>query len=94
MEKQCISDKNIKNDIKSTTLAFEFVMYTYQTDEETTYNIIDKINHKYFYDIPEDKRKSKLIDIYKSNNIANYIKEIVDEFYPKLNNQKRHSQSI
>ena len=39
--------------------------------------IIDKINKKYFYNIPDSKRKSKVIDLYKTNDIVNMIEEVI-----------------
>ena len=46
--------------------------------------IIDKMNKKYFYDIPDSKRKSKVIDLYKANDIVNMIEEVISSEKKKV----------
>lgn len=82
---QNTDDKNKKNAIKTADIAFEYIMYKYQTDEDTTYEIIDKINHRYYYNVPDEDRRSKLIDIYKSNIIVEYIDTVINDSFPNLN---------
>ena len=74
-----IEDKNVRNIVKTADLAFMFIMYKYNLNEEETHKIIDEINDRYYYNIPEDDRKSKLIDLYKSNTIAQQIKEVIED---------------
>ena len=47
--------------------------------------IIDEINHRYYYNIPDEDRRSKLIDIYKSNIIVEYIETVINDSFPNLN---------
>ena len=54
-------------------------MYKYKVDEYTAREVIDGVNQKYFYNIPESNRKSKLIDLYKSNSIVEQIENIINE---------------
>ena len=72
-----IKDKNVKNILRTADLAFMYIQYKYNFSEEKTHMIIDKINKKYFYDIPDSKRKSKVIDLYKTNDIVNMIEEVI-----------------
>lgn len=72
-----IDDKKIKNNLKAGDLAFMFIMYKYDLDEIGAHKIIDKINNKYFFDISVESRKSKLIDLYKSNDIYDKIVDII-----------------
>ena len=72
-----IKEKNIKNILRTADLAFMYIQYKYKFSEEEIYTIISKINKKYFYDIPNDKRKSKIIDLYKANEIVNMIEDII-----------------
>lgn len=72
-----IKEKNIKNILRTADLAFMYIQYKYKFSEEEIYTIINKINKKYFYDIPNDKRKSKIIDLYKANEIVNMIEDII-----------------
>lgn len=74
---QTIKDKNIKNILRTADLAFMYIQYKYNFNEEKTRMIIEKINKKYFYDIPDNKRKSKVIDLYKANDIVNMIEEVI-----------------
>lgn len=74
---QKIKDKNIKNVLRTADLAFMYIQYKYNFSELKTHMIIDKINKKYFYDVPEIERKSKIIDLYKSNEIFNMIEDVV-----------------
>ncbi len=74
---QSIEDKNIKNILRTADLAFMYIQYKYNYSEEETYKIINKINKKYFYDISDDKRKSKVIDLYKANDIIKMIEEVI-----------------
>ena len=62
-------DKEEKNNYKSADVAFMYLLNKY--DLETSKKIIDYINNIIYQRI----RPSKLIDIFKSNNIENYIKE-------------------
>ena len=72
-----IKDKNVKNILRTADLAFMYIQYKYNFSEEKTHMIIDKINKKYFYNIPDSKRKSKVIDLYKTNDIVNMIEEVI-----------------
>lgn len=72
-----IKDKNTKNNLRSADLAFMYIQYKYNFDEIKTHKIIDKINKKYFYDIPDNKRKSKIIDLYKTNEIVIMIEDVI-----------------
>ncbi len=74
-----IANKNEKNIVKTADLAFMFIMYKYKVDEYTAREVIDGVNQKYFYNIPESNRKSKLIDLYKSNSIVEQIENIINE---------------
>ena len=48
-------------------------------DDKKTHAVIDKINKEFFYDIADDKRKSKIIDLYKSNDIVNMIESVIEK---------------
>lgn len=72
-----ILDKNEKNRLRYADLAFMYIQYKYGYSEIDAYSIIKKINKKYYDDIPTKKRKSKLIDLYKSDDIIDKITEIV-----------------
>lgn len=72
-----IKDRNVKNILRTADLAFMYIQYKYNFSEEKTHMIIDKINKKYFYNIPDSKRKSKVIDLYKTNDIVNMIEEVI-----------------
>ena len=73
------TQKDRKNIVKTADLAFMFIMYKYKVDEYTARKVIDGVNQKYFYSIPESHRKSKLIDLYKSNSIVEQIENIINE---------------
>ena len=72
-----IKDKNVKNILRTADLAFMYIQYKYNFSEKKTHMIIDKINEKYFYNIPDNKRKSKIIDLYKTNDIVNMIEKVI-----------------
>lgn len=72
-----IKDKNVKNILRTADLVFMYIQCKYNFSEEKTHAIIDKINMRYFYNIPDNKRKSKLIDLYKSNDIVDMIEEVI-----------------
>lgn len=72
-----IEDKNIKNTVKTADLAFMYIMLKYNISAEKTHQIINKLNNKYFYSIAENERRSKLIDLYKSNSIIDMINNVV-----------------
>lgn len=74
---QSIKDKNVKNILRTADLAFMYIQYKYNLSDKKTHMIIDKINKKYFYDVPDNKRKSKVIDLYKANDIVNMIEEVI-----------------
>ena len=76
---ESIEDKNIRNILKVADLAFMYIMYKYKVSEEKAHEIIDKINYRSFFSINESERKSKLIDLYKSNTIVEKIEEIIKE---------------
>ncbi len=76
---QSIDDKNIKNILRTADLAFMYIQYKYGFDDKKTHAVIDKINKKFFYDIADDKRKSKIIDLYKSNDIVNMIESVIEK---------------
>lgn len=74
----CLSkEKNIKekNDMKVSNLAFMYIMSEFNYSYYDAKNIITKINNKYFYDMKSSDRPSKLIDIYKTNEILRKIQE-------------------
>ena len=75
---QTIKDKNIKNTLRTADLAFMYIQYKYNFNEEETFKIIEEINKKYFYDIPDNMRKSKIIDLYKSNDIITMIEDVIN----------------
>lgn len=81
---QSITDKSIKNILRTADLAFMYIQYKYNFSEEKTHIIIDKMNKKYFYDIPDSKRKSKVIDLYKANDIVNMIEEVISSEKKKV----------
>lgn len=81
---QSIKDKNVKNILRTADLAFMYIQYKYKFNEKETHAIIDKINKKYFYDIPDNKRKSKVIDLYKTNDIVNMIEDIISSEKDKV----------
>lgn len=81
---QSITDKSIKNILRTADLAFMYIQYKYNFSEEKTHMIIDKMNKKYFYDIPDSKRKSKVIDLYKANDIVNMIEEVISSEKKKV----------
>lgn len=60
-------DKDLKGDYQSADVAFMFLLNSY--DLETSKKIIDYINTQ----IKEEVNPSKLIDLYKSNNVETYI---------------------
>lgn len=72
-----LTDKNEKNRLRSADLAFMYIQYKYGYDEIKAHNIIKIINEKYYDKVPADQRKSKLIDLYKTDDIVKIIKEIV-----------------
>lgn len=73
-----LKDKKLKADLKTADIALKYILYKYNFNIEDAVKIIIDINNKYFYNLNDKKRKSKLIDIYKSNNIINIIKEKCD----------------
>lgn len=72
-----IEDTKEKNNLKVADLAFMFIMFMYNLNEEEAHEIINKINNKYYFEIPDNEKKSKLIDLYKSNDIYLKIQEVV-----------------
>ena len=76
-----------KNDLKSADLTFMYILYKYRISLEQASKIIERINNQYYYSIPDDERVSKLIDLYKSNSIAEKIQEITKEM--NLNQKKQ-----
>ena len=60
-------DKELKGDYQSADVAFMFLLNSY--DIETSKKIIDYINET----IKDEVKPSKLIDLYKSNNVELYI---------------------
>lgn len=65
--------KEDKNNLKSSELAFMYIMYKYKKDVNEAFDIIKHINNKYYYNVINQNKKSKLIDLYKSNNIVKTI---------------------
>lgn len=74
-----INDKTVKNILKGADLAFMFIMFKYNYDVIKTHDIINHINKKYYFDLLTNERKSKLIDLYKSNNIVKMIEDTILE---------------
>jgi len=62
-----------KNDMKVADLAIMYLMAKEELDIKKAIELIRTINEKYYYQIPKELRKSKLIDLYKSNEILVYI---------------------
>ena len=54
----------------------------YNFSEARAHHVIDTINNKYFFDVPSDERKSKLIDLYKSNASVWYVKDDMSIYPP------------
>ena len=50
-----------------------YIMYTAKKTFQEAFEIIKKINLANFYEVPISQRKSKLIDLYKSDSIFNLI---------------------
>lgn len=65
--------KEEKNDLKAADLATMYIMYTAKKTFQEAFEIIKKINLANFYEVPISQRKSKLIDLYKSDSIFNLI---------------------
>ncbi len=65
--------KEEKNDLKAADLATMYIMYTDKKTFQEAFEIIKKINLANFYEVPISQRKSKLIDLYKSDSIFNLI---------------------
>lgn len=70
-----IKDKEEKNMLSSAGLAMMYISYIYDYDFDKSKKIINKINDKYFY--KATPKPSKLIDIYKSDEIIKKIEEFV-----------------
>jgi hypothetical protein len=70
-----IKDKEDKNMISTTGLALMYISYIYDYDFDESKSIIEKINEKYFFNATS--KPSKLIDIYKSDEIINKIEEFI-----------------
>ena len=80
-----ITDKKVKDDLKSADLAFKYLLCKENLSVEDAANIINIINQEYFYNSID--KKSKLIDIYKSSNIINRLEEQLN-IYKNSKNQK------
>ena len=75
-----IKDKEEKNIVSTAGLAMMYISYIYNKDIYEAKKVIDKLNDKYFYKIKDPKSKpSKLIDIYKTDDITNKISSIINE---------------
>lgn len=74
-----VTDKKAKNDLKVADLIVMFLSYKYRYTIAESYAIVTEFNRKYFYDLPEDSRKSKLIDLYKVNDIYEKYMEFLKE---------------
>ncbi len=74
-----INDKGKKNDLNSAELALMYIVYKYRVSLDRAVDVINHINNKYYYSIPDDERISKLIDLYKSNTIIKKIEEAIIE---------------
>ncbi len=68
-----IEDKVEKDNLKSSDLAFKYLLCRENLNEEEAKNIISEINNKYYYN--GEYKRSKLIDIYKSPTIINKIEK-------------------
>lgn len=68
-------EKQERDKVKCADLAFMYIMFKYNLDEKATHKIITKINKKYYFDLNDSKRPSKLIDLYKVNSIIDKIEE-------------------
>lgn len=72
-----IDDEKEKNNLKNADLAFMYIMLKYEKNERETLSIINQMNKDFFFDKPLGERKSKLIDLYKSNDIV----EIIESYF-------------
>lgn len=72
-----ITDSKIKNTLKVADIAFMYIRFVYNYTNEKALELINKINNEYYYLVSDETRKSKLIDLYKSNDI---IKKIEDTY--------------
>ena len=70
-----IEDQKAKNDLRSSDLALMYIMMKYNYSVEKAHEIIENINAEYYYN--NHLRRSKLIDLYKSNNILSLIKSTI-----------------
>lgn len=73
-----VVDPKQKNNLKAADLAFMFIIYRYRLSEKRAHKVIEKLNERYYYNVPDSARKSKLIDIYKSNSVVKQIEEIIN----------------
>lgn len=68
-----------KNDMKVGDLAFKFLLYYKDKTCEEAYDILKRLNDKYFYSlVGDDNKKSKLIDLYKVDSIYDKICDIMN----------------
>lgn len=67
-------------DLLVADIAFMYLTFKYQLSVNDAHEIIRKINNKEFYDVDPKERKSKLIDIYKSNDIVEKLDNVVLEY--------------
>lgn len=75
-----IKDKDQKSIVSTAGLAMMYISYVYNIDICETKKIIDKLNDKYFFKIDDiKKRPSKLIDIYKTDDIVKKISSIIED---------------
>ncbi|MCI8575890.1 MAG: hypothetical protein HFI09_05405 [Bacilli bacterium] len=72
--------KEEKQDLKAADLATMYIMFVYKKTFDEALRIIGNINRLYFYEVPLRSRKSKLIDLYKTNGILTLIQKEVKSF--------------
>lgn len=79
-----IENKKQKDDLKSSDLAFIYLLVAKNMTMDEAKIIIENINKKYFYDVQE--AKSKLIDIYKSTSIYKKLNEEIQNYKKMIMN--------
>lgn len=79
-----IESKKQKDDLKSSDLAFIYLLVAENMSLNEAKIIIENINKKYFYDIQEEK--SKLIDVYKSTSIFKKLNEEIQNHKKLITN--------
>jgi len=82
-----LTDKKEKDNFRSSDLAFKYLICKENLTDEEAQTIINNINQEYFY--KDQNKKSKLIDIYKSNTVINKLENELE----KLKESKKNNNN-